>query len=71
MIYKTILDNVTLYNSSYRPIGATIPKGTQIDVISIAPLNGKEWATLTDDTMIVSKYKDIVSIEKVTKKRKG
>jgi hypothetical protein len=70
MYYKTILDNVTLYNSSYRPIG-TIPKGTQIDVISIAPLNGKEWATLTDDTMIVSKYRDIVSIEKVTKKRKG
>lgn len=70
MIYKTILDNVTLYNSSYRPIGV-ISKGTQIDVISIAPLNGKEWATLTDDTMIVSKYKDIVSIEKVTKKRKG
>ena len=70
MIYKTILDNVTLYNSSYRPIGI-IPKGKQIDVISIAPLNGKEWATLTDDTMIVSKYRDIVSIEKVTKKRKG
>lgn len=70
MYYKTILDNVTLYNSSYRPIG-TIPKGAQIDVISISPLNGKEWATLTDDTMIVSKYREIVSIEKVTKKRKG
>lgn len=70
MIYKTILDNVTLYNSSYRPIGI-IPKGTQIDVISFSTLNGKEWATLIADTMIISKYRNIVSIEKVTKKRKG
>lgn len=69
MLYQTILNDVTLYNSSYRPIG-TIPKGTQIDIISISPLNNKEWATLTDDTMIIAKYRDIVSIEKVSKRRK-
>ena len=70
--YRTILENVNIYTEPATAV-VILEKGSQVTVTEVKHTADRDFGYLDDDTFIIMRFKDIISVERVSaaKKKKG